>query len=86
MFMILILCVWLCGFYYGAFRVECLSSCSSVLFNIVITSIGEVRAGQCASRAFVCLFCTRSFLSYSLPLGVRGWLRLVIVALAEPFN
>ena len=27
-------------------------------FSIVITSLGEDRAGLCASRAFVCLFCT----------------------------
>ena len=31
----------------------------SVLFSIVITSLGEMRAGLCASSVFVCLFCTR---------------------------
>ena len=36
----------------------------SVLFSIVITSFCEERAGLCASRAFVCLFCTRRFLSF----------------------
>ena len=28
-------------------------------FSIVITSLGEEGAGLCASRAFICLFCTR---------------------------
>ena len=39
----------------------CLALCSRVFqlpFSIVITSLGEERAGLCASRAFVCLFCT----------------------------
>ena len=31
---------------------------SSFLFGIVITSLGEEGAGLCASRTFVCLFCT----------------------------
>ena len=35
----------------------------SVLLSIVITSHGEEGAGLCASRAFVCVFCTRQFLS-----------------------
>ena len=59
--------MWLCGFYNGAFRVEsCLTLCSrvfSVLFSIVTTSLGEEAAGLCASRTFVCLFCTREFMS-----------------------
>ena len=28
-------------------------------FSIVVTLLGEEGAGLCASRAFVCLFCTR---------------------------
>ena len=28
------------------------------LYSFVITSLGEEGAGPCASRAFVCLFCT----------------------------
>ena len=36
-----------------------LSSCFFSPFSIVITSLGEEGAGLCASRAFVCLFCTR---------------------------
>ena len=35
-----------------------LSSCVVIPFSIVITSLGEEGAGLCASRAFVCLFCT----------------------------
>ena len=31
----------------------------SVLFSIVITSLGAERAGLCVFRAFVCLFCMR---------------------------
>ena len=55
--------VWLCGFCYWPFHVEsCLALCSrvsSVLFSIVITSFWEEIAGLRASRAIVCLFCTR---------------------------
>ena len=36
----------------------------SVLCSIVITSLGEERAGLCACREYVCLFCTRQFLSF----------------------
>ena len=36
-----------------------LFSCFSVLFSIVITSLGEERAGLCAPRDIVCLFCAR---------------------------
>ena len=46
----------------------------------MITSLGDDGAGLCASRAFVC-FVRVSFCHFSLPLGFRGWLRLVIVAL-----
>ena len=34
------------------------SSCFFIPFSIVITSFGEEGARLCASRAFVCLFCT----------------------------
>ena len=47
-----------CGFYYGAFHDEA-SLAFSVLFSIVITSLGEEKTGICDSRAFVCLFCKR---------------------------
>ena len=36
----------------------------SVMFSKAITSLGKMRAGLCASRAFVYLFCTRQFLSF----------------------
>ena len=53
----------------------------SVLFSIVITSLGEERAG----RASVCLSCLLYFSSSSRPLGVGGWPRLVILALPGHF-
>ena len=40
----------------------CLELCSYVfvfLFRIMITSLGEERAGLCASRAVIYLFCMR---------------------------
>ena len=64
----------LCGFvvYYEAFHVQSyVPPCShllSVLFSIVITSLGEERAGIYASRAFVCLFCMYHVLYFYLPL------------------
>ena len=51
----------------GCFVLSYLAICFrmfSDLCSIVITSLGEERAGICASRAFVCLFCTRQFLSF----------------------
>ena len=81
-------CLALCS------RVFCVCVCVCVFFffffffshfSIVITSLWEERARLCASRAFVCLFCTRYLYPFSLPLGVRGWLRLVIVALPGLF-
>ena len=56
--------VWLCGFYYGAFRVvlPCsLFSCFFSSFSIVIISLGEERAGLCASCA--CLFTLHAVIS-----------------------
>ena len=50
---------------------------SSVLFSIMITSLEEEGAGLCASRAF--FFSDIIFCPFSLPLGVRDWLWLVIV-------
>ena len=86
--MILSLFAFVC-FTTGRFVLSCLAFCFrgfSVLFSIVITSLGERGAGICASSAFVCLFCTRQFLSLSLPLGVRDCQRLAIVAFPEFFN
>ena len=55
----------LCGFVVYITGASCfkvfpcsLPSCFFILFSIVITSLGEEGAGLCASRAFVCLFCT----------------------------
>ena len=55
----------------------------SALFSR-ITLLGEKRVGLYASRAFVCLYV--AFCLSSLPLSVRDWLRLVIVALPGPFT
>ena len=57
----------------------------SSLLSTVITSPGEERVVLCVSRAFVCVYYTRKFLFFSLPLGVRNWLRLVTVALLRLF-
>ena len=57
----------------------------SFLFSILITSFGEERAGLCASREFVCLFCTSNFMSVFSSSWCRVWLRLVIVALPGLF-
>ena len=43
-----------------------LSSCFVIPLSIVITSLGEEGTGLCASRAFVCSFCTCYFLSLCL--------------------
>ena len=50
----------------------------------MIILLGEEGAGLCASRTFVC-FVRVSFCHFSLPLGVGGWLRFVIVALPDLF-
>ena len=49
-------------------------------FSIVIVSLGEERAGICASCASV-YFTRVNHCPFYLPLDVRGWLRLVTVAL-----
>ena len=54
-------------FTMGHFVLACLAlyfHLFSFLFSIMITSLGEERAGLCASRSFVCLFCTRQFMSF----------------------
>ena len=82
--------VWLffCCFFFtmGAsfFKVfHCsLSSCFFNLFSIVITSLveeGTGLTGVILAHFFVC-FWRVSFCHFSLPLGVGGWLRFVIVA------
>ena len=77
--------VWLCGLYYGALYVlvfPCsLSSCFVISFSVVVPRLGK--------RELVCVFLVHvfacfvrvSFCRLSLPPGVGGWLRFVIVAL-----
>ena len=57
----------------------------SVLFSILITSIGEER--ELVYMLLVRLSILHEFLSdvFSLPLGVRGWLRVMIVAFLKVF-
>ena len=57
----------------------------SVCFSILIPSLGEEGAGLCVSRTFVCLVCACIFFHFSLPFGIEGWLRFVIVAYPGPF-
>ena len=52
--------------------------------STAVTLLGEERAGLCAFRACVC-FALVGLCLFSLPLDIRGWLRLVIVALPELF-
>ena len=47
----------------------------------MIFSFGEEKAGLCASRDFA----RADNCPFSLPFGVRGWLRLVVVALPGHF-
>ena len=53
-------------------------------FSIAITLLGEERAGLCAFHVFVC-FVLVGLCLFPLPLGVRDWLQLVIVALPGLF-
>ena len=55
--------MWLCSFYYKAFRGSRVVVVFFSPFSIAITSFGEERAGLYASRAFVCLICSRYVLS-----------------------
>ena len=58
---------------------------SSVHSEIVINSLGEERAGVCASRALFNYFAHVYSCPFSLPLGVMGGLRLVSVAFPVRF-
>ena len=49
-----------------------------VLFSIVISSFGEKRTDCYASRV-LCFILYAFLCQFVFPLGVRGWLRLVIV-------
>ena len=58
---------------------------SFVCFSILITSFGEEEAGiVLLVHLFVC-FARVCFCHFSLPLGVEGWLRFVIMAYPGPF-
>ena len=66
-----------------SFRV---SFCSCVSpFSIAITSLGEERANLSAFRTFV-RFVLVWICRFPLPLGVRSWLRFVIMALPGLFS
>ena len=79
-----------CAFYTrgtSCFKVlSCsLSSCSFILFSVVLTSLWEEGAGLCASRVFVCFFIRVSFCHFSLPFGVGSGVRFSIAALPGLF-
>ena len=87
--MLLILCVFV-SFTTGSFVLSpdllFLFSCFSVLFSIVITSLGEERELVYVVLVHLFVYFAR-FISviFSLPLCVRDWLQLVIVALPVLF-
>ena len=70
---------FVCGFVVSTtqFHVEdCLAlyfRVVSVLFSIVITSLGKERAGLCASQATVGLFCTRLIVSVFISSWCQGF-------------
>ena len=53
-------------------------------FSTAITSLGEERTGLCAFCAFVC-FARVGLCLLPRPLGIRDWLRLVMVAVPGLF-
>ena len=80
--------MWLCGFYYGACRVEsCLALCPRVFFFFFFF-FSVLRSPLLGKRELVYVllvhlfiyFVNVNFCPFSLPLGVRDWLPLVIVA------
>ena len=81
--------MYLCGLYDGVLGVltssRALCPRFSVCFSILITSPGEEGAGLCASRILCVCFAGVCFCPFSIPLGVEGWLRFLIVAYPGPF-
>ena len=78
----------LCGFV--VFTTGCFVLGLALLFvlmfcNSVITLLGEEIDSLCASRAIVVYFASIEFCHFSLSLGAKGWLRLVLVALPGLF-
>ena len=57
------------------------------IFENLIPRLGkrELVSGLCAARAFLFALHLFVFVLLSLPLGVGGWLRFVIVPLPGPF-
>ena len=75
-----------------AFHVEsCLALCSRVLFFSAVTSLGEERElgnvllMHLVFFFFFFFFACVNLLAFSLSLGVRGWLQLMIMALPGRF-
>ena len=86
MLFVFYLAVWLILRGASSFKVfpYPLSSCCFISFSIVIISIGKEGAGLCASRTFVCLFCTISLLCAILYL--RFYLWLLVNEFCSPFH
>ena len=82
--------VWLCSLYYGALHVLKSSRALCPRVSSFLLAWWSPRLGK---RELVCVlllhlfvrFVRVSFCYFSLPLGARGWLHFVIVALPEPF-
>ena len=78
--------VWFCVFYYGAFMLSlALLFVFVLLFFSVCLALWSPRFGK---RELVCVLLVHLFVYFahvSLPLGVGGWLQLVIVALPGIF-
>ena len=79
--------VWICGFYYRAFRVE---PCLLFVLVIVKSCLWLPRLGKrelvyvLLVHLFVCLARVNIGL-FSFPLGIRNWLWLVIVTFPRLF-
>ena len=82
--------MWLCGLYYGALHVLKTPSALCPRVSSFLLALGSPRLGK---REMVCVLLVHlfvcfervSFCHFSLPLGVEGWLRFVIVALPGLF-
>ena len=85
-----VLFVWLCGFYYMRFMLSLALLLVFVLFYLISLALWSPRLGN---RELVYMLLVYVFVYFecidlcpsSLPVGVRGWLWLVIVALPGPF-
>ena len=80
--------VWLCCFYYGAFDDEsCVALCSRVFSSVLFIAprLGNRKLVYALLMHLFVRFACVDFCPSSLPLGVRIWLRLVILALPGCF-